>query len=486
MSMFLSYRVALKFPVGASLLFVLPLLLAVLFSGGVQAQMVRNHDDEGGVRNFHALNTARAISRSFDSDVEARAEFSRILASVGLTWISDRIALRASAETDNAMAGMSKKGERFIFYNATFMQKVKAKTAEHWTLVSILAHELGHHLAFHTELEGRYHEFELEADYFSGFVLRRLGASLDQSHLAMKAISPMEPSLTHPGLMQRLEAITIGWTDGGSSGPPRGLKKIQDSVTGPETALTTSPTPIPSAKSFSASAPRMALVVGNGDYIHFPTIPNAVLDAVRVTTELEQRGFRVIKAINMGKETLIKTVTEFESALSIVGGTGLVYYAGQAVYVDGEDIMLPVDAKEENNTIVGGLNLTQLMRELQSRTTTPMKNNGSAIIYSASKGEQAADGLAGGNSPFTTAFIRALGSGEDELSDTFRRIQTEMETVGPIVAPGHKQTPFFESSLRSQYFLGRPDKDPQGTISRILIFDSCRDNPFKQPVAMSR
>ena len=111
------------------------------------------------------------------------------------------------------------------------------------------------------------------------------------------------------------------------------------------------------------------------------------------------------------------------------------------------------------------------MRELQSRTTTPMKNNGSAIIYSASKGEQAADGLVGGNSPFTTAFIRALGSGEDELSDTFRRIQTEMETVGPIVAPGHKQTPFFESSLRSQYFLGRPDKDPQGTISRILIFD---------------
>ena len=100
----------------------------------------------------------------------------------------------------------------------------------------------------------------------------------------------------------------------------------------------------------------MALVVGNGDYIHFPTIPNAVLDAVRVTTELEQRGFRVIKAINMGKETLIKTVTEFESALWIVGGTGLVYYAGQAVYVDGEDIMLPVDAKEENNTIVGGLN----------------------------------------------------------------------------------------------------------------------------------
>lgn len=477
-------RVAYQFLLVAVCLTLLVVPGSILCAGA-QAQMVRNHDAEGGVRSFHGLNAARAITRSFDSDVEARAEFARILGSVGLAWISDRISLRASAETDNAEAGITKSGERFIFYNATFMQKVKAKTAEHWTLVSILAHEVGHHLAFHTELEGRYHEFELEADYFSGFVLRRLGASMDQAQAAMKTISPAEASLTHPGLNQRLQAITIGWTDGGSSEPPRGLKNSSNSVT--ETALVKPQVPsAPSAKSVAPSASRMALVVGNGAYQYLPTVANAVLDAVRVTTELEQRGFRVLKAINLERDALIKTVTEFENALAIVGGTGLFYYAGQAVYIDGEDIMLPVDAKEQDNTVVGGLNLTQLMRDIQSRTSTPIANNGTAVIYSASKGEQAADGLPGGNSPFTTAFVRALASGDDELSETFRKIQREMETVGPILAPGHKQTPFFESSLRSQYFLGRPDRDPQGAISRILIFDSCRDNPFKQSIARGR
>ncbi len=108
------------------------------------------------------------------------------------------------------------------------MQKLRQRTADDWSLVSILAHEVGHHLAFHTEIDGRWHEFELEADYFSGFVLRRLGATLDQANAAMRAIGPKEASQTHPGLDQRLQAITIGWTDGGAQGAPRGLKKADE------------------------------------------------------------------------------------------------------------------------------------------------------------------------------------------------------------------------------------------------------------------
>jgi Caspase domain len=458
----------------------------ILFGGTAffvvaQEKIVRNHDEEGGVRRFHDENIAQGISRIFKADVEAREEFLRIVSTIGLSGIHDRITLRASAETDNAEAGIAKNGERFIFYNATFMQNLKATTGEHWTLVSILAHEIGHHLALHTELQGRWHEFELEADYFSGFVLRRLGASLDQSHAAMGAISPAEASLTHPGLKQRLEVITIGWTDGGSGEPPRGLKNTQNSVTGAESLLSTpQASKKPASDANSVAAPRIALVVGNSAYTHLPKLANAVLDAVRVTTELEQRGFRVLKALNVDRDALTRTVTEFENTLSIVGGTGLFYYAGQAVYINGEDVMLPIDARVEGNAIVGGLNLTQLMKDLQSRTAMQLKSNGTAVIYSASKGETAADGLPGGNSPLTTAFVRALNAYEAELSDTFRHIQKEMDSIGPVLSPGHRQRPVFESSLRSQYFIGQPGRDPEGTITRILIFDSCRDNPFER------
>ena len=207
------------------------LLLVALLPLTASAQLMRDHDGEGGVRGFHGPASVGRIKRSFQSDGEARAEFERILSAIGLTWITDRVALRASAETDNAEAGIGKNGDRFIFYNAIFMQKLRQRTAADWSLVSILAHELGHHLAFHTETDGRWHEFELEADYFSGFVLRRLGATLDQAQAAMRAISPKQASETHPGLDQRLQAITIGWTDGGAQGAPRGLKKADEKAT---------------------------------------------------------------------------------------------------------------------------------------------------------------------------------------------------------------------------------------------------------------
>ena len=104
-----------------------------------------------------------------------------------------------------------------------------------------------------------------------------------------------------------------------------------------------------------------------------------------------------------------RRLPNLKNAPAIVGGTGLFYYAGQAVYIDGEDIMLPVDAKEQDNSVVGGLNLTQLMRDIQSRTSTPMTNNGTAVIYSASKGEQAADGLPGRKLAFHHIFRASAG-----------------------------------------------------------------------------
>jgi hypothetical protein len=188
------------------------------------AQFMWDHEKEGGLRGFHGPRSIGGIKRSFQSDPEARTEFHRIVAAIGLSWLTDRIILRASGDTPNAEAGIGKKGERFVFYNADFMQRVKLKTAEHWSLVSILAHEIGHHLALHLEIDGRYHEFELEADHFSGFVLRRLGATLDQAQAAMRMVSPKEPGPIHPGLADRLQAITLGWTGGGMAGPPPGLK----------------------------------------------------------------------------------------------------------------------------------------------------------------------------------------------------------------------------------------------------------------------
>jgi len=146
----------------------------VLLTGmpSAPAQFMRDHEAEGGVRGFHGARSVGKITRSFQSD----AEFKRILSAVGLGYVADRITLRATAQTPNAEAFIDEKtGERFI--NASFIQRVKQRAAEGWSPISILAHEVGHHLAFHTGIARNDHKFELEADYFSGFVLRRLGAT---------------------------------------------------------------------------------------------------------------------------------------------------------------------------------------------------------------------------------------------------------------------------------------------------------------------
>ena len=233
-----------------------------------------------------------------------------------------------------------------------------------------------------------------------------------------------------------------------------------------------------------AFTPRVALVIGNAAYTQLPVLANPVRDADKVAVELERRGFSVIKEINLTGEAMTRVLKEFVGTLSVVGGVGVFYYAGSAVYIDGDDIMLPVDASADmkNRRIENGVNFTQLQKEIQSRTTARLRDNGHAMIYSASKDQFASDGPAGSNSPFTQAFANALGNADDELGDTFRRIRSALAAEQQANPGLVKQTPYFENTLEEKFYFGRPDQDAKSGISKILIFDSCRDNPFKMEV----
>ena len=78
--------------------------------------------------------------------------------------------------------------------------------------MALLAHEVGHHVNGHTILKtGSTPELELEADQYSGFVMHKLGASLQQAQEVMKYIAKTETSKTHPGRGLRMDAIQTGW-----------------------------------------------------------------------------------------------------------------------------------------------------------------------------------------------------------------------------------------------------------------------------------
>jgi hypothetical protein len=111
----------------------------------------------------------------------------------------------------NIEASISHK-KRYILYNTSFIDWINRVTNDRWAVMTLIAHEIGHHLNGHTiKKTGSTPELELEADEFAGFVMYKLGASLKQAQEVMIYIAKIETSSTHPGRAQRIDAIQKGW-----------------------------------------------------------------------------------------------------------------------------------------------------------------------------------------------------------------------------------------------------------------------------------
>ncbi|OWP63146.1 membrane-binding protein [Hymenobacter amundsenii] len=125
--------------------------------------------------------------------------------------LKPRFQLRATNEVQNA-AAVVYGGQRYLLYNPQFVTAVNRAGRTDWAGISILAHEMGHHLNGHTLRAGGSNPTdELEADEFSGFVLRKMGASMAQAQAGMAIVSDEQASPTHPGRQTRLTAIGQGW-----------------------------------------------------------------------------------------------------------------------------------------------------------------------------------------------------------------------------------------------------------------------------------
>lgn len=171
---------------------------------------------------------------------------SEIMATVGL---KPKFEIVSSSRVPNA-AAVIMNGKRYVLYNERFVAALNNAVKTDWAGISILAHEIGHHLNGHTlDRGGSNPSDELEADEFSGFVLRKMGASVEEAVAAMKLISDEEGSYTHPGRSPRLAAITKGWNDANaliiaSAKPGSGLRPHQpQQAPEPMVARNTSPSP---------------------------------------------------------------------------------------------------------------------------------------------------------------------------------------------------------------------------------------------------
>ncbi|MHA3786751.1 ImmA/IrrE family metallo-endopeptidase [Flavobacterium hauense] len=175
------------------------------------AQKTFGSDKYTAMCNYYGETTAKAIYMS-PAGASANKVVEDIMSVIGLRA---NFELRASTDIPTA-AAVIKKGSRYILYNPTFMNSIISATGNRWTAVSIMAHEIGHHLSGHTlDSETSKPATELEADEFSGFVLQKMGATLTDAQAAMAAIASLKGSHSHPPKNQRLSAIATGWGKAG-------------------------------------------------------------------------------------------------------------------------------------------------------------------------------------------------------------------------------------------------------------------------------
>lgn len=156
-----------------------------------------------------------AISNSKDSSLLRFSDVHDLLQQIiNVTGLTENFELK-EANVLNIEATITH-GKRYILYNPAFITSINNVTKNKWSVMTLLAHEVGHHLNGHTmHRGGSKPRLELEADEFAGFILHKLGATLEQSQNVMYYIAREKGSKTHPSKDARLLAIEKGWDNAG-------------------------------------------------------------------------------------------------------------------------------------------------------------------------------------------------------------------------------------------------------------------------------
>ena len=220
---------------------------------------------------------------------------------------------------------------------------------------------------------------------------------------------------------------------------------------------------------------RVALVIGNSNYQNAPQLANPDNDAQSMAQFLNSAGFEVISATDLTQNDMLRVVQDFSAKVASRGPNtvAMVYYAGHGVQLQGENYLVPVDAKVSNPTelVSNSVRLVDVMATLETipsrmrivildacrNNPFPAINdagrglaivdapNGSIVGYSTAPGAEALDG-SGGHSPYTQAFLQQAREPNVPIEQLFKRVRLDVNHT-----TDGAQTPWESSSLTSDF-----------------------------------
>jgi hypothetical protein len=224
---------------------------------------------------------------------------------------------------------------------------------------------------------------------------------------------------------------------------------------------------------------RIALVIGNADYLSGNVLQNPLNDAKAIAGALKNVGFTVLLYLNADIKTMRKAMDEFGEQLKQYT-VGLFYYAGHGMQVKGDNYLVPVDAslKVEQDVEYDCLNAGKALAKMEAAGTktnivildacrdNPFARSwsgrsaggggtglafmnapsGSIVAYATSPGKTASDGT-GKNGLYTEAFLQYMNVPGLSLLEFFQNVRAEVEKKS-----NKTQTPWEMTSLKGNFY----------------------------------
>ena len=237
------------------------------------------------------------------------------------------------------------------------------------------------------------------------------------------------------------------------------------------------------------SSPRIALLIGNGDYSYAP-LKNPVNDARDLNFELKMLGFETQLLLNAKLEDISTAVLQYADKLAKKKAVGLFYYAGHGCQLSWRNYLVPVDAEidrvddipkqsYELNLMLSSLTkaknpmniiILDACRDNPFGKKLPVEQKGlsqfdapvgSLLSYATSPGNVASDG-SGKNGLFTENLLREIRDPVARIEDVFKRVR-----LGVRLASKGTQVPWESSSLEDDFYFNATGIDP-GSIEAGL------------------
>lgn len=233
------------------------------------------------------------------------------------------------------------------------------------------------------------------------------------------------------------------------------------------------------------SAPRLALVIGNANYVKLGRLSNPGRDADLIAGKLKQLGFDVTETADRDLKGMTDDVDDFARKISQRGPetVAVLYYAGHGLESDSINYLVPVNADIKKRSDVAGRSLS--VKRVAERLSAA-GNQLNILILDACRDnpfpESARGGIVGlvpmgavygvfiasatgsgkiafdgedGHSPYTKALADAMTVPGEKLEDVFKSVRRQVR-----LATGEAQIPWESTSLETDFYFVPPAPAP--------------------------